>query len=627
MRPAPFPLLTPAPREVLPGTGHLELRRGGTYRLEIADGSPPHAARRIEQALIELGLEAASGPDVSLRVRLRAGRAAGLAAQAYTLVVDADGVDLEGTGAAGLLHGAATLAQLLRLTLDDRRLRCATLRDAPTFERRGWMLDVSRDRIPTLESLLRLVDLLADLKGNELQLYTEHTFAYARHEEVWRAASPLTPDDIKRLDAYCAQRGIELVPNQNCLGHFHHWLRHDAYRDLAEVPEGVEHPFSREKEPFSLCPTDPRSLAFITELLDELLPCFRSREVNVGLDETFDLGQGRSRVACEREGVGRVYLRFLTDLNAAVVARDHRMQFWADVLLEHPELVPEVPKDAIAMLWGYEADHPFDSEARAVAASGLTFTVCPGTSSWQSLGGRTDNMIANITGAVRAGHRHGARGVLVTDWGDRGHLQPEWASAAGWILASALSWNDSPPPESDARDPEHLARLLDAHVFRDGASCLGRVALELGRAGEVTGARAPNASVLSLFLTAFDQPFPPEQVQGLTERGLERSLDHIETSLAQLATNRCARADASLLLAEMTWVARLQEAACQLGLARLRSGGPLEKIPAGERSRLAQTFHLLATDHRRLWLRRCRPGGLELSAEWLERLARALRTD
>ena len=66
------------------------------------------------------------------------------------------------------------------------------------------------------------------------------------------------------------------------------------------------------------------------------------------------------------------------------------MQFWADILLHHPELVPEVPKDATAMLWGYEADHPFEQETRTLADAGLPFYVCPGTSSGQSIGGRID---------------------------------------------------------------------------------------------------------------------------------------------------------------------------------------------------------------------------------------------
>ena len=93
----------------------------------------------------------------------------------------------------------------------------------------GYMLDVSRYRVPTMETVKRQVDLLASLGYNHFQLYTEHTFAYPQHEAVWREASPFTPAEIRELDAYCAARGIELAPNQNSFGHLEHWLSHPEY--------------------------------------------------------------------------------------------------------------------------------------------------------------------------------------------------------------------------------------------------------------------------------------------------------------------------------------------------------------------------------------------------------------
>ena len=65
--------------------------------------------------------------------------------------------------------------------------RCLRIRDWPDFPRRGVMLDVSRGRVPKLETLLDLAEHLADFKINELQLYTEHTFAYRRYKSVWQS--------------------------------------------------------------------------------------------------------------------------------------------------------------------------------------------------------------------------------------------------------------------------------------------------------------------------------------------------------------------------------------------------------------------------------------------------------
>jgi GMP synthase (glutamine-hydrolysing) B subunit len=121
-----------------------------------------------------------------------------------------------------------------------------------------------------------------------------------------------------------------------------------------------------KKDPTTLCPTDPASLEFLAGLYDELLPNFESRLFNIGCDETFDLlgGNGRSAAVVSEKGAGRVYLEFLLKVAELVRAHGKRPMFWGDVILRHPELVPELPRDLIALDWGYEGNHPFADEAR-----------------------------------------------------------------------------------------------------------------------------------------------------------------------------------------------------------------------------------------------------------------------
>ncbi|MBK8049811.1 MAG: family 20 glycosylhydrolase [Anaerolineales bacterium] len=128
--------------------------------------------------------------------------------------------------------------------------------------------------------------------------------------------------------------------------------------------------------PFSLNPTDPASLEFLSSLYDELLPHFSSRQINVGCDEAFDLGRDGARRAWRRLAPRRVYLEFLLKIYRMVKRRGHTMQFWADIILTHPELVPEIPHDAIALVWGYSADYPFDERVRS-GAFGHPLYACP----------------------------------------------------------------------------------------------------------------------------------------------------------------------------------------------------------------------------------------------------------
>ena len=425
-------MLLPAPQRLLMSEGTFALTDG---RLILLDSATPQtiffAAVRFQQALRDrLGLtwqivaSTSTPPDqIALTLRQTPGQTR---AQGYELLITPEGITITASEEAGILYGVCTLIQILEhSTLPDPHPILSALRisDWPDLPVRGVMLDVSRDKVPTMDTLLALVDLLAGWKINQLQLYTEHAFAYRRHPEVWADASPLTGQEIMELDAYCRQRHIELVPNQNSFGHLTRWLTHPRYLPLAEAPNGFDTPFDHRDYPFSLCPLDPGSLELVCSLYDELLPHFSSRMINVGCDETWDLGQGRSKQECEKRGVGRVYLDFALKIYQAVKVRGHTMQFWGDIITQHPELIPELPTDLIALEWGYEANHPFDEHGVRFAESGIPFYVCPGTSSWCSLAGRTDNALRNLWSGAENGLKHGAIGYLNTDWGDWGHWQ------------------------------------------------------------------------------------------------------------------------------------------------------------------------------------------------------------
>jgi hypothetical protein len=567
--------------------------------------------------------------------------------QGYVLRVASGELSIQHAGPLGLLYALATLAQLVenaahlggRSATAALHLPAIEIIDYPDFAERGVMLDISRDKVPTLETLRAVIDRLARWKVNQLQLYMEHTFAYSGHELVWRDASPLTASEVRALDDHCAARGVQLVPNQNSFGHMHRWLAHEPYRALAECPDGFDHPWNWSKEPYGLCATDPASLRFLETLYDELLPCFRSRSFNVGLDETIDLGAGRSRAACAARGTERVYLEFLQAVNARVRARGHVMMFWGDIIIHRPELLGELPREAIALEWGYEADHPFTEHLAAFRDAGLPFYVCPGTSSWNSFGGRTLNAVLNIASAARAGLAAGASGLLVTDWGDHGHLQPLPVSYLGLLLGAGLSWN-----ASDATDPLalDLPTLLDAHVFGDPTRPLGRIAYDLGEAYRHTGSLRANATVLFWNLIKPERVFSPP---GVTRESLEATLAFVSRVGAPLdapgpvgdgpeGAASCTRGGPSAAsplggtpaALELTWVRDMLAFSCRLGIARTTSSDPLAlaTLPSAVRASLARELADLIDRHRALWLVRNRPGGLDDSARRLEQTLAAL---
>ena len=271
--------------------------------------------------------------------------------------------------------------------------------------------------------------------------------------------------------------------------------------------------------------------------------------------------------------------------------------------MEHPELVPELPRDAIALEWGYESHHPFDDHGAKFRAAGVPWWVCPGTSSWNSFAGRTENCLGNLRAAAKAGLRHGATGFLNTDWGDNGHWQFLPVSWLGLAAGAALSWCVAANEETD------FVSELDAHVFRDRAAVMGAAARDLGNAYLRTRARIHNESALFQVLRHPDRAAAP---QGVTAGAVADTRDWIKAAAARLAGARMDRADAKLVLEEYALTVRLMLLGCDRLDGLIRGASPLPPS-AGQLADIVQ-------DYRRLWLARNRPGGLPDSVRRFEAL-------
>ena len=301
--------------------------------------------------------------DISLRLD------EALEAQAYELHINAGGIIISGGSACGLFYGMQTLRQMTQQ--EGCCLPYTNIQDKPQIEHRGFYHDVTRGRIPTMDYLKKLVDRMAAYKLNQLQLYMEHTFLFAKFSEVWRDDTPLTPEDILELDAYCRKRHIELIPSIACFGHLYKVLRTRTYCHLCELPDMEQEPFGfvdRMKH-HTLDVSNPESMQLVKSLIDEFMPLFTSKYFNICADETFDLGKGKSAGLAETKGTQRMYLDFVKELCGYVVSKGKIPMFWGDIICAFPEAVQELPKETICLNWGYDADWPEDSTRKLSGAA------------------------------------------------------------------------------------------------------------------------------------------------------------------------------------------------------------------------------------------------------------------
>ena len=415
-------------------------------------------------------------------VRLRRDKAVA-GAEAYRLAISPAGIEIAASADAGAYYAVQTLRELL--AVHGRALPACTIDDAPDFGRRGVYLDCSRGKVPTVATLKALVERLARWKINELQLYVENVFTFRRHPAIGRGYSPLAPEELLDVQDHCRRHHLRFVGSLASFGHFEKILALPEFRRLGEMPGFQGWPGGT-----TLCPGDPGSIRLVAEMYEEFLPLFEAEDFNVCGDETWELGRGRSRRRAERAGVGRVYLDFLKQIRRLCLKHGKRMNAWADIVLDHAELLPDVPRDIVMLNWDYHPQGRRIPRTREIVKAGLPVVVCPGTNTWNSHGCRLRMGMLNIARFADEGLKRGAEGLLNTDWGDNGHRNMLAVSLHNYAWGAAHSWRHR--GAAAAKFTERFCR----HTFGDAGGTLPEAIRTLGRADETIGLPWANNGVL-----------------------------------------------------------------------------------------------------------------------------------
>jgi hypothetical protein len=359
--------------------------------------------------------------------------------EAYELIISKDTIILKGQYK-GLYYGLKTLKQLI--VKYKNKLPVITIKDKPAFSNRGWMIDITRGKVPKLDYLFEIVDLASDFKVNMLQLYIEHTFMFEFTSEINVGKDGLSGEDIIALDTYCQEHMIQLVPCIATFGHLYEILKSDSYKHLCEYEDYPNEPYDWMKRQLhhTLDCTNPESIELVRNMLRNFVPLFSSPIINICGDETFDIGKGKNKELAEQTGTTKLYINFLKEIMGIVEELGKKVMFFGDMIVKHPEYLEDIPKDVICMNWNYDPEVT-EADTYTFMKAGVIQYVCPGAIGWNRALNDYEGAFQNITKLIRYGEKYKASGVLVTDWGDFGSINLLSTSLPGLILGAAMSWN------------------------------------------------------------------------------------------------------------------------------------------------------------------------------------------
>ena len=421
-----------------------------------------------------------------------------LAEEEYKLEVGESGVSIKYSKPVGAYRALTTLRLIISQS-ENSEIGFIKIHDYPSLKNRGYMLDISRGRIATLDHIKRIVDMMADLKYNQLQLYMESlVYEYKNFPQYLKDVMYLTQAEIKELDKYCADRFISLVPNQNSFGHMGEWTKKEELSHLAITD-------ADGKPSATLNPLKEETLEFIDKIYDGYFDAFSSDIVNIGMDEPNELGLNETKEECDKRGIGAVFTEHLKKVCDLISNKYKKTpMFWDDIVFLHPEQLDNLPKDATLMHWGYEANHRFDRNCSMIKERGLKFYVCPGTSMWQSFTGRTNNSIANMRSAAEAADYYGGEGFLLTEWGDFGHPQMPAMTYFPLAYGAGISW-DVPGHISNADLVDLIKGYMDKYIYKTmGDKSLADIVYRMGNYYLLEEYPRANATETSMYMFDHD---------------------------------------------------------------------------------------------------------------------------
>ena len=379
-----------------------------------------------------------------------------LSEEGYNIEVLESGVRCFYKTEKGKHNAILTLKQLL-----DKKENLTTCHifDEPNFSMRSIMIDISRNKVLNLKTLKHIVDKLALVKINDLQLYVEgRSFYFESFPQFYENKDDfLNGEEVLELTKYAKERGIELTPNLNCFGHMAFWLNQPELNHLAFSPKGFHWKNNRAKNyPQTINPynSDAKKLAF--DIIDDMLKYYPDSEYcNIGGDEPFEL------LAPERHPRAKeIYEEHLKDVIDHVHQNGKKVMMWGDVIREYPQML-DLFGDVTVLDWCYEAKWVDEKRMAFYEEYKVPFIVCPGVGGWNSFSGKMQNMFGNIDAYAKLGKKYGASGMILTDWNDGGSFCQLVTSILAYVYGACYSWND------ENIDFEVINKYIDENIYHN----------------------------------------------------------------------------------------------------------------------------------------------------------------
>ena len=220
------------------------------------------------------------------------------------------------------------------------------------MEIRALQIDLARQK-ENLPYVFSYIDLAVEGGYNTLFLYLENAVR-TKSTPYFDVNKSYSEDEIKQIISYATDKGLDVVPALETLGHLEKFF---AYEQLIPLAEKDEFEVGRKLYGHKYtcgCISNPDFISFMDTYVKEVVSLFPSKYVHVGLDETFNFA------VCERcqerikngEPIKELFLKYVLHVHELLSSIGKTMMMWDD-FFEYFDVVESLPRDIIMCNWNY----------------------------------------------------------------------------------------------------------------------------------------------------------------------------------------------------------------------------------------------------------------------------------
>ncbi len=336
------------------------------------------------------------------------------------------------------------------------------------FEMFGVMIDCSRNAVMTVDYMKSWLDRLAILGYNMAMLYTEETYQIEGEPFFGAMRGAYTPAEIREIDDYAAQLGIELIPCIQTLAHLEQMFRWSKYNEVNDI-YGI------------LLVDEQKTYDLIEKMIITWKENVRSRRIHVGMDEAHGVGEGKFKKLHGEESRFNIINRHLKKVVDICGRHGFKPMMWSDMFFRigsknmdyydkecviPEEVAKDIPKEVELVYWDYyheEKDFYTDWIARHRALGGEPL-MGSGIWTWNKFWYDHYYTEQTVVPCIAACREAKVKDVFFTMWGDDGGFCDYDSAFTGLAFASELAFTG----ETDSKSIDRkLHALFNGSSYSD----------------------------------------------------------------------------------------------------------------------------------------------------------------